>query len=37
MKHSGNEETVLFRLSFTKNQHEKNIEKTFVSAGAQKG
>ena len=40
MKHNKkkNAETLLFLLSFTKTQREKNIERTFfVSAGAQKG
>ena len=38
MKHNKNADTLLFLLSFTKFQREKNIEGTFfVSAGAQKG
>ena len=37
MKHNKNLDTLLFLLSFTKCQREKNIEKTlFVSAGARK-
>ena len=38
MKRNKNEDTVLFLLSFTKSQYEKNGERTFsVSPGAQKG
>ena len=38
MKHNKNAGILLFLLSFTKRQPEKNIERTFfVSAGAQKG
>ena len=38
MKHNENVYTLLFLLSFTKCQHEKDIERTlFVSADAQKG
>ena len=38
MKHKKNAETILFLLSFTKCQCEKNIERTyFVSAGTKKG
>ena len=37
-KYNENADTLLFLLSFTTGQCEKNIEKTlFVSAGAQKG
>ena len=37
MKHSKNADTLLFLLSFTKSQREKNIERTFsVSAGTHK-
>ena len=37
MNHKKNAETVLFLLSFTKCQCEKNIERTYsVSAGTQK-
>ena len=35
MAHNKNADTLLFLLSFTKNQREKNSERTFfVSAGA---
>ena len=38
MKHNKNADTLLFLLTFTKSQREKNIERTFfVSADAQKG
>ena len=38
MKHNKNADTLLFLLSFTKCQHEKNIERTFfVSPDAKKG
>ena len=38
MKHNKNADILLFLLSFTKCQCEKNIERTFfVSVGAQKG
>ena len=38
MKHNKNAGTLLFLLSFTKSQREKNIKRTFfLSAGAQKG
>ena len=38
MKHNKNADTLLFLLSFTKSQREKNIERTFsVSTGAIKG
>ena len=38
MKHNKNADTLLFLLSFTKCQREKNIERTFfVSPGAKKG
>ena len=38
MKHNQNVGTILFLQPFTKSQHGKNIERTFlVKAGAQKG
>ena len=36
MKHNKNVDTLLFLLLFTMGQREKNIENTFVSAGAQR-
>ena len=38
IKHDKSADTLLFLLSFSKSQREKNIERAFfVSAGAQKG
>ena len=37
MKYNKNADTLLLLLFFTTGQREKNIEKTFASAGAQKG
>ena len=37
MKYNKNADALLLLLFFTTGQREKNIEKTFLSAGAQKG
>ena len=37
VKHSKNVDTLLFLLSFTKRQSEKNIERTLLVSEAQKG
>ena len=37
MKYNKNADTLLFLLLFATGQRENNIEKTFVTAGAQKG
>ena len=36
MKYNKNADTLFFLLLFTTSQREKNIQKSFVSAGAQK-